>query len=44
MLVHLAKESQAKLIFVSHDETLMPFFSRKVSMSELNSAGTENVN
>lgn len=39
MLVRLAKESQTTLVFVSHDETLVPFFSQKVSMSDLNSAG-----
>ena len=44
MLVRLAKESQTTLIFVSHDETLMPFFSQQVSMSDLNSTREKDVN
>ncbi|MCL4161601.1 UNVERIFIED_CONTAM: hypothetical protein GTU68_063639 [Idotea baltica] len=39
MLVRLAKNNQTTLIFVSHDQTLLPFFTRKVSMSDLNGAG-----
>jgi putative ABC transport system ATP-binding protein len=44
MLVRLAAENQTTLIFVSHDETLMPFFSQQVGMTDLNSAGAKDVN
>ncbi|HDY85192.1 hypothetical protein LCGC14_0471040 [marine sediment metagenome] len=43
MLMQLANENETTLIFVSHDETLLPFFSHKISMSELNLAGVSYV-
>lgn len=39
MLMQLVNENQTTLIFVSHDETLIPFLSKKISMSDLNLAG-----
>lgn len=39
MLMQLANKNQTTLIFVSHDETLLPFFSQNISMSDLNLAG-----
>ncbi len=44
MLMSLVKQHKTTLIFVSHDETLMPFFPQQLSMAELNTAGVMNVN
>lgn len=43
MLMKLANENETTLVFVSHDESLQPFFSHKISMSDLNLAGASNV-
>jgi putative ABC transport system ATP-binding protein len=43
MLMSLVKKDQTTLIFVSHDETLMPFFSQQISMADLNVSGVKHV-
>tara|TARA_R110001583_G_scaffold195483_1_gene374099 strand:+ start:6934 stop:7653 length:720 start_codon:yes stop_codon:yes gene_type:complete len=43
MLMSLVKKDQTTLIFVSHDETLIPFFSQQISMADLNVSGVNHV-
>jgi putative ABC transport system ATP-binding protein len=43
MLMSLVKKEQTTLIFVSHDETLMPFFSQQISMADLSVSGVKHV-
>jgi len=44
MLMSLLQQTDTTLIFVSHDETLRPFFSKHISMAGLNKAGQNHVN
>jgi putative ABC transport system ATP-binding protein len=44
LLMSLIEQADTTLIFVSHDETLRPFFSRHISMSDLNCLDAEHVN
>jgi putative ABC transport system ATP-binding protein len=43
MLMSLVNKNRTTLIFVSHDETLMPFFSQQISMADLNVSGVKHV-
>lgn len=44
LLMPLIEQADTTLIFVSHDETLRPFFSHHISMSDLNCLDVEHVN
>ena len=43
MLMSLVRKNRTTLIFVSHDETLMPLFSQQISMVDLNDSGVKHV-
>ena len=43
MLMSLVKKDQTTLIFVSHDETLSPFFSQQISVMDINDRGAKHV-
>lgn len=44
MLMSLIQRNETTLIFVSHDESLMPFFSQHISMADLSKVEASNVN
>lgn len=43
MLMSLVNKNQTTLIFVSHDETLIPFFSQQINMADLTVSGVKDV-
>ena len=44
LLFASCRRASATLVFVSHDHTLMPLFSRTVSLADINHAATRTVN